>query len=157
MAILTDSGRIGIAAAIKDRPAHLAWGTGAAGGPGTEAVEATVLVAEIGRRQATLVQFVRPDATGEVIVPGGRFTASIAPTNILHMRFDFDYAEAADAVITELGVFLGTEVDPGCPPGQEYFGPAEIVDPGILFQIEHIADLERSASTRQTFDFVVTI
>jgi len=146
-----------MAVAIKERPTHMAWGTGASGGPGTEDVTATALAHEVGRRKATIVQFVTPDPAGEVIVPGGRFTSATDATNILHMKFDFDYAEAAADIINELAVFVGTEVDPACPPGQEYFVPSEIADAGILFQIEHIADLQRSPSVRQTFDFVVTI
>ena len=71
MAILTQSGRAAMAAALSTRPIHLAWGTGDPAwddAPEPESTLATGLVNEIGRRVLTLWQFVIEDANGAITV-----------------------------------------------------------------------------------------
>lgn len=51
---------------------------------------------------------------------------------------------------------VGTEVKEGLPPGQRYFEPKDIENPGILLLLEHTVPLIRTASTRETFSFVIT-
>ena len=68
-AVLTLSGRTAIATAIKARTAHMAWGSGNAGwgsSPPQPAVSDTALVAEVGRRKASQVEYVVPDAAGAI-------------------------------------------------------------------------------------------
>lgn len=159
MAILTNSGRIAMAMSVMSQPLHLAWGGGDPAWdttPQPESITATALVNEVGRRAAAYVQFCQPDVAGEIIVPTGRFSQTDQPTKHLYMRFAFDFTDAPAATIRELAVFVGTQVIGGLPPGQMYFTPAQLADPGTLLVIEHIQKFVRSAAVRQTFEFVVT-
>jgi hypothetical protein len=159
MAILTNSGRIAMATSVKSQPLHLGWGSGDAAWdtvPVAESIAATGLLNLIGLRKAAYTQYCEPDVAGEIIVPTGRFTESVDPTKHLYMRFAFDFTDAPTSTIRELGVFVGTITDPLLPGGQMYFTPAEVDAMGQLLVIEHIQKFERSASVRQTFEFVVT-
>ncbi len=51
---------------------------------------------------------------------------------------------------------VGTKVKEKVPPGQRYFEPQDIEDPGILLVLEHTVPLIRTATTRETFAFVFT-
>ncbi|MCL2020936.1 MAG: hypothetical protein FWG81_02240 [Betaproteobacteria bacterium] len=169
MAILTQSGRAAIAAAIATRPLHLAWGTGDPAwdtAPEPETTLATGLVNEIGRRALTLWQFVMPDDNGAITVndvDDPSITKSFAPslgnvpTNHLYLLFNFDFLDAPAATIREIGVFIDTVVDPALPPGQKYFAPGELHNPGILLALEHLPFFNRQPSVRQTFEQVITI
>lgn len=159
MAILTNSGRIAMAMSVKAQPIHMAWGSGNATWdttPAPELITAEALLAEVGRRKASYVNYCTPDAAGAIIVPTGRFTESATPTKHLYMRFAFDFTDAPTSIIRELAVFVGTLTDPALPSGQMYFEPGQVTDTGTLLVIEHIQKFERSASVRQTFEFVVT-
>lgn len=159
MAILTNSGRIAMAISVKAQPIHLAWGSGSAAwdaAPSPESIESTALQAEIGRRKATYVAYCEPDDDGEIIVPTGKFTESATPTKHLYMRFAFDFTDAPTSTIRELAVFVGSQTNPSLPAGQMYFEPSQVTDTGTLLVIEHIQKFDRSASVRQTFEFVVT-
>lgn len=159
MAILTNSGRIAMAESIMARPLHLAWGSG---DPNWDATPVPVqvtdsdLVDEVGRRLVSQVRYCEPDANGEIIVPTGRFREVPHPTRHLYMRFNFDFFDAPTATIREVAVFVGTKTDPSLPPGQAYFEPSQVKEPGTLLVIERTPKFERSASVRQSFEFVVT-
>lgn len=169
MAILTQSGRAAMAAAVAVRPIHLAWGTGDPAWddePEPEHTAATALTNEIGRRAITLWQFVQPDENGAIVTTDTdnpdikqAFSPSPgnAPTNHLYMLFNFDFDDASAATIREIGVFLNTEVDEALPPGQKYFTPDQITDPGILLELEHLPAFNRAPSVRQTFELVLTV
>ncbi len=171
MAILTTSGRTGIAKSIAAQAIHFAWGTGGAGWgspPPAENVAASALANEVGRRVATSVQYVVPDNGGDVIVPvfndtsGGsverRFAVSLTPTNHLYMRFNFDFSDASASTIREVAIFVGTVVQAGLPAGQKYFIPSEVQDPGTLLALENLREvIQRSPNSRQSFEFVLTI
>jgi hypothetical protein len=158
MAILTKSGRAAMAASIKAQEIHLAWGSGDAAwdaSPVPEPVTATGLVAEIGRRRVTQAQFCLPDTSGSIRVPEGRFEPSATPTNYLFLRFMFDYEDAPTAVIREIAVFVGTELDPSVPVGQDYVDVAQVVDPGQLLTLERPGRINRSSTVRQQFEQVI--
>ena len=160
MAILTFSGRTAMAVSLRVRPIHLAWGSGNAAWdttPVAETPEDTTLVAEVGRRKATFVEYLTPDENGGILLGGRNFSVSVAPTNIMHMRFDFEANEAVGSVIRELAVFIGTETRAGLPPGQEYFVPADVTNPGILLALERIPKITRLNTVRQSFDYVIII
>jgi hypothetical protein len=179
MAILTQSGRTAMAAALATRPIHLAWGTGdpewdkpawerdpADVIASIESTLDTALVNEIGRRTLTLWQFVIEDENGAITVndvddPTIKKTFSPSPnnepTNHLYLLFNFDFLDAPSATIREIGIFLNTVTDPDLPPGQRYFTPDQIVDPGILLALEHLPFFNRQPSVRQTFEQVITI
>lgn len=160
MAILTDSGRVAIARAIVAQPLYLAWGLG---NPAwdlqsdPEPIDADSLVAEIGRRRASVVGFCVPDDAGEIVtVEGGRYRQSLAPTKWVFMRFAFDFQDGGDAAIRELGVFMHVETDPSLPPGQMYFTPEQVLDPGTLLLLERIPRTPLSPSQRTTYETVFT-
>ena len=158
MAVLTDAGRTALAIALTAQPLFLAWGTGDPAWdttPVPEPTSATALVAELGRRAATTWQFVTPSPTGEIVVPTGQFTASATPTNYVYLTFAFDYADAASAIVREVGIFSGTVVAAGLPAGQVYFPPANVTNPGLLYSLQRFAAITRSANTRQSFEFVL--
>jgi hypothetical protein len=171
MAVLTNSGRVAMASALKAGTLHLAWGSGDIAWDNTfvpESITQTELVAEVGRRLATSIQYAVPDVNGDIIVPifndpesiteVRKYTVSAVPTAYLYMRFNFDYADAPSSVIREVGVFSECTTNPALPEGQKYFVPADIVEPGLLVSVQNLAhSLTRSADSRQSFEFVLEI
>lgn len=158
MAVLQDIGRIALARAVALQPIHLAWGRGLVAwneDPQPEPTNATALVGEIGRRTATHVGFVLPDPNGEIEMVAGNYTASAEPTQWVHVRVTFDFADAAGEKLRELGIFLGTQPRAGLPPGQRYFLPADIADPGQLYCLERIDAAPRNGAVRQVFEYVL--
>ncbi|WP_264704646.1 hypothetical protein [Wolbachia endosymbiont (group B) of Apotomis betuletana] len=121
-----------------------------------ELITSEKLLNELGRRTADEVLFCTGDENGELITPSGRFRPSNVPTNNLYLKFTFDLTDAANRVIRELGVMVGTKVKKELPEGQRYFEPQDIEDHGILLILEHTVPLIRTAATRETFSFVVT-
>lgn len=158
MPILTRSGRVVIAESIASRPLHLAWGLGdgAWASPPAESLDATELTEEVGRRIVTEVGFVVPDNAGDIVLPTGTFSRSVTPTNHLYCRTAFDFADASSAVIREIGLFSGTTVVDGLPPGKNYFLPSEIDNPGRLLHLENMVPIYRSPAIRPSFEIVIT-
>lgn len=161
MAILTRTGRAAIAKALKAIPSYLAWGIGDGAWSSTippENPDATALIAEVGRRKATSVDYVMPDENGTIEIPGaGLFSVSATPTRQLVYTFKFDFAEASDQTIRELGIFVNVQTNPALPPGQMYFTPDQVVQAGDLLQLEHRAPITRSPGSRETFQLLLTL
>ena len=158
-AILTKSGRIGLAAGVKDRTAHLAWGTGDPSwpeAPPPPSVDTTALVAEIARRQATSVDYCEPNLNGPIVLPEGAFVVTEQPTNHLYFRFFFEFEEGLGSVIREQAIFLDTVRASGVPDGKFYLAPSEVGNPGQLLVIQRSAPIVREITTRQLFEIVVT-
>lgn len=159
MAILTQSGRTAIAQSVKNQMIHLAWSTGDEewdNEPIPEDPTQTTLIREVGRRVVDEIVFCVGDDEGELVTPTGRFSRSDVPTNNLYIETKYDFTDAAEYTIRELGLFVGTITNPELPEGQRYFLPTDIVDPGILLLLEHSVPLIRTAATREYFCFVVT-
>ena len=158
MSVLTNTGRAVIAESIAARPIHLAWGTGDGqwDTPPAEDVAATGLINEVGRRKVFQISHVAPADDGEIVVPTGRFSPSDTSTGHLYLAFRFDFEDAADEVIREVGVFVGSQPADTVPPGKFYLLPDELADPGTLLLLENIAPLYRNAASRQTFEFVIS-
>lgn len=161
MAILTQTGRTAIAQSVKNQAIHLAWGQGQLELENYEDVlpedpTQTALIREVGRRIVDEVSYCLGDDNGDLVTPTGRFKRSESPTNNLYIETKFDFADAAEYTIRELGLFVGTVTDPELPIGQRYFLPTDIIDPGILLLLEYSVPLIRSAATRESFSFVVT-
>uniref|UniRef100_UPI003340BBBC hypothetical protein n=1 Tax=Wolbachia endosymbiont (group B) of Pilophorus perplexus TaxID=3066160 RepID=UPI003340BBBC len=121
-----------------------------------EPINSIKLLNELGRRTADEVLFCTGDENGELLTPTGRFRSSNVPTNNLYLKFTFDFTDAANQVIRELGVMVGTKIKEGLPEGQRYFEPKDVENPGILLVLEYTVPLIRTAATRETFSFVVT-
>lgn len=122
-----------------------------------ESIQASTLLHEVGRKAVDEVTFCVGDENGLLVTPTGRFTATDTPTNQLYVHATFDFEDAANETIRELGIFIGTEVADSCPPGQRYFVPADLKDPGILLVLENTVPLIRTAATREAFSFVITL
>ncbi|EAM6792309.1 hypothetical protein E0G74_00945 [Salmonella enterica] len=159
MAILTESGRAAVATAIMAQPIHLAWGSGdpswdnlPSGQP--ENAGTTALVAELGRRTAVPPSYCIPKTGGSIVVSQGQFEFSTTPTKYLYLRFAFDFKDAAQATIRELGVFVGSKVV-ASPKVANYYEPSEVTDPGQLLVLENINRLVRSQQIQQQFEFVI--
>jgi len=158
MPILTRSGRVVIAESIALRAVHLAWGLGDGAWitPPSENADATSLVSEIGRRTASEVTFVVPDAGGDIVLPTGSYSRSASPTNHLFVVTNFEFVDAQSAVIREIAVFVGSTMIPGLPEGRKYFVPSEVQSPGRMLHLENIAPIYRSPAIRENFEIVVT-
>jgi len=157
---MTDVGRAVLARGIKEQSIYLAWGTGEESwgdAPPPEDIGATALVNEIGRKVFWRCLYVLPDENGDLILPEGRYRVCENPTRHLYFEFLFDFSDGVGFTIREYGVFVGGTVQEGLSPGQTYFLPAEVQDPGILFLLKHRAPLVRSASERHTAGFVCTM
>ena len=160
MAILTKSGRVGMAEAMAAQPVFMAWGRGDpewGESPPGESVEATALNQVIGYRKAARVRFCTPDPEGDIVVSSGRFRISDTPTNHLYLQFLFDFNTAPDEVIREMGIYLGAQPNAGLPPGQEYFQPDELEHKGTLLLLEYRKPLYRDIGVRETFEYVITL
>lgn len=159
MATLQDRGRIALARALIALPIYLAWGRGSPAWDTAmepEPTNAAGLADEIGRRLLTSWQYVQPAAAGAVLLPdGSRYSASATPTKWLHLRWTFDYADAAGQVVRELGIFLGGSLAPGLPAGQRYFTPAQVSDVGDLYALERFERWTRSSSTINAQEMVL--
>lgn len=160
MAVLTTTGRTAVAVAIAARPLHLAWGGGDPSWDENmmpESLESTTLTHELGRVMAVVIGYAVPDPLGPIEVPTGFYRLSETPTNHLLLRCDFGFSDAADHVIRETGLFMDSVIAADLPPGQRYFTPDEVVDPGTLVAIEHFPPIIRSSLSREQFEFVLTL
>lgn len=173
LATLTKTGRAAMAKAISLRPLFLAWGTGdpawdAEGAELPSLVDAQTLLNEVGRRIPTIVGFVTPDDAGDIIIPKGmrtdgtvqesRYRKVEGPTPYLYVQTNYEFSDASNSVIRELGVFMDGVPVAGLPPGQRYFLPVEVADPGLLLAAQiFIPGINRSPAVRQVIDFVLPL
>lgn len=151
-------GRVLLAQLVSGQPIHVAWGEGLAAwdaAPEPEPVNASALLAEIGRRTATEVGFVEPDPNGPIETPQGNFKPSATPTRWLYIRVVFAFDEAPAARIRELGVFIGTQLQAGLPAGQRYFTPDQIANPGKLYLLDRSQQFDRNGAVRPAFEYVL--
>lgn len=157
-AVFTTDGRIVLATATKALTAHLAWGTGNPAwgdNPPTPPVNTTALVAEVGRRQATLVEFCVPDPNGAISVTEGRFAVTSTPSPLIYLKFHFEFEEAVGSTIREMAIFIGTVAASGVPPGQFYLTPSQVANPGRTLLAERRAPIVRENTTRELLEYVV--
>lgn len=172
LATLTTAGRAAIVKALKERSIHLAWGIGLSEWDAEDAVlpgltSRTELFNEIGRRAITSSAYVTPDEEGDIVIPISsesselnevRYSISDVPTPYLYIRVNYDFSDAPNAVIRELGVFMDTEVADGVPAGKKYLLPEDLSDKGILLAMQCVKPaINRSPSVRQTIEFVLPI
>lgn len=151
-------GRIAMCELIAAQPIYLALGTGDPAWddtPEPEPVDATALVAEVGRRIATEVGFVLPDTNGSIETPQGNYTLSDTPTRYLYVRTVFAFEEAADAHVREIGMFVGSVPVEGLPAGQRYFTPDQIAQPGRLLILDRSQNFEGNGAVRPAFEYIM--
>lgn len=118
----------------------------------------TALVNEVGRRIASSIEFVVPDDNGNISTPGGqRWTISTTATRYLYTSVLFDYLEAKDETIREVGIFVDGTRAAGVPEGQLYLTPDQVAEPGYLLLLDRFAGKVRSPSERQGFSYVLVI
>ena len=168
---ITDIGKAAMAKAISERTLHYAWGTGEASwDEDTKTRPAwksrTALVNEVGRRTVTRVGFVEPDAAGDILVPTVQKDGTVqvvaykmvepGPSPYLYLQVNFGFEDAANLTIREVGIFMDTVTKEGLPPGQRYFLPGEIADPGLLLAAECLdMGMNRLPSTQPVFGFIL--
>ena len=158
MMILQDAGRIALAQAFAARTLHIAIGAGLPAwdaAPEPPGSDQTTLVAEVGRRLVTDIRFVVPDPDGSISMPSGnRYNFSDTPTAWLLLQATFDYAEAQGEQVREMGLFLDGATDPALPPGQYFFTPSQVTQPGGLYALERRA-VETRSGERQSVERLV--
>jgi hypothetical protein len=173
LAVLTKGGRAAFVKAMKERPLFLAWGTGdpawdADGAELPSLVDATALTAEVGRRTAGLTAYAIPDENGSIYIPKGttpagevqaaRYSISETPTPYLYVQVSYDFGDASGAQIRELALFMDSVPVDGLPPGQQYFTPSEIADPGLMMVVQIFTPpINRSPAIRQVIEYVMPI
>lgn len=174
LATLTHTGRAAIAKAMSARPLHLAWGAGDPvwedeGAELPSLVTATALVNELGRRTPSVIGFVEPDEAGAIVIPVSVGSdGSVQEAVIVWSRTSPPPISMYSPILTTVtppmpwcgkwGVFMDTAIKEGLPPGQRYFTPAELEDPGLLLAVQIITPpMNRSASVRQSVEFVLPI
>ena len=160
MGIITDSGRSAVAQAVKDQRLYMAWGNGDENWDEAKSPEDELsirLVNEVGRKTLFRSLFVYPDDAGELVISEeSRYAISTSPTKYLYLEFDFDFRDGAGESIREIGIFMGGKIKEGLPPGQSYFTPADVIDPGTLLMLEHREKvLERTTSERCFIAYVI--
>lgn len=118
--------------------------------------DATALVNEVGRRLVFDKRFCLPDPAGDIVATSGRYRASDEPTRHIALRAAFDFADGGAAVIRETAVYIRTVTDPALPPGQRYFAPDQVTDPGTLLAIERRPPMPRDPAVQVTIDYVLS-
>lgn len=171
LATLTQSGRAAMIAALAEKTLHFAWGTG---DPAWDAdstlfpplYAATELTAEVGRRLVQIKNFCEPNPEGDITLPEGfdkdkpllsRYQSVTYPTPHLYVRVTFDYGEAWQHCIREVGLFAGGETDPALPPGQLYFEPHQVANRGLLVAARHEEPTQRDPARKDTYEFVLSL
>lgn len=171
-ATLTHIGRAALVKAVMSRPLTLAWGTGDPAWNKKDAewpslVYATALTNEIGRRVPSYAAFALPDDNGDIVVSKGvlpdgkvvkaRYRIVTEPTPYLYVRVDYDFEEGGVSLINEIGLFMDAVPKAGLPPGQRYFLPHEIEEPGLLLAAQISTPITRSPAMQQGVNFVLPL
>lgn len=99
------------------------------------------LAAETGRVSVSAIHFIVPFAEADpganfTIVDGVKYALVLEPSRMLLFLGHLPAADGAGAPIREYGIFSRCAVAAGLPPGQTYFEPGEIDDPGTLIIVK---------------------
>lgn len=101
-------------------------------------VTTEALINEVGRTKILNVSYVIPKTdladpnTADINVAGGEYAISPSPTKHLLIEAVLASANAPSATVSEIGVFLGGEVDQELPAGHPFYTPAQTISPGQL-------------------------
>lgn len=121
-----------------------------------ETEDVSTLVHEVGRRKHSTRSYVIPDSNGMIQANGQRWTSVQYETKHICITFRFEGDEAIGIDISQIMLFINTEVDPALPPGQMYFIPSQIVDPGNAYMAENLDPFPRNVGKREQFEVVIT-
>ena len=165
--VIVEDGHVVLAKVIFDSEFHLAWGDVPEGYdtssweagdvPPAEASNTTGLLQEVGRRVSTLKSFVIEDPQGTISANDSSWSVSKTPTRHVYLQFKFDAQDASNKVIRQVGIFSGTVKKDTVPIGQMFLTPSDLEDDGILFMIQNIEPNSRNASTREIYEYVITL
>ena len=160
MSIFVQNAPSAIALAVKTSGVWVAWGTGDPSWdsvPVAEPSATTSLIAEVGRRLASMTEFVVPDSAGAISVPQGNFSISSTPTSSLYVRCNFANDDAVGLSIRESAAFIGTKVKPSVPVGTDYFTPDQLDSFGVMLILSRFAKIERTSAFSASLEFVVNL
>ena len=112
--------------------------------------------------------FVTPDDEGGIVISEGlgsdgavvttRYRMVTEPTPYLYMQVAYDLTDAPNGIIRQMGIFVGSTVKEGLPPGQRFFTPDEIDEPGLLLAVEILQPaIPRNPQVRQAVEFVLPV
>lgn len=95
------------------------------------------LVSETGRVSVGAVQYVTPfdeadEASSFVMVDGAKYALVAGPSRALLFTAHLSATDGVGDPIREYALFSRCAVDPALPPGQSFFEPSQITDPGTL-------------------------
>lgn len=117
----------------------------------------TTLLNEVGRRKVTMKSFVVEDPlTGDIVANGTRWRRVETPTRHIYLMFSFDATDAVDTSIYQVGIYIGTQVDPTTPPGLYYYLPSQITENGSMYMVENLEPFPRNIGKREIFEYVIT-
>lgn len=156
--ILTDSGHIALAIAMKSKKFYLGWGTLDSGfwtdtPPREDATDKT-LKKPVGIVATENISYVKPSTTGTIETDNAKWEVSADPTKYLYMKFRFTQTQNADSVIYQLGIFSDTTFSAN--PTDQYHLATDVADWGNLVMYENISPIHRNSTTKENFEFVIT-
>lgn len=173
IATLTTAGRAAFALSVSKQALHVALAQGDPAWDNEDAVlpdtvTMTALTNEMGRRVPNIVGFVTPDENGGIVISEGlgadgaaitsRYRMVTEPSPYLYVQVAYDLTDAPTGIIRQMGIFVGCTVKEGLPPGQRFFVPDEIAEPGLLLAVEILQPaIPRNPQVRQAVEFVLPI
>lgn len=126
--------------------------------PASPDVTQVTLQNPVGYKKVLVKSFVVPDPDGTILDSvGQKFSVSLTPTPHLYLSVTFAPNEAPTAFIRELAVFLNAVTDSGLPSGQLYFTPVQVTDVGTMFSLTNRRTIQRTNTSEETFNFVITL
>lgn len=168
--VLQESGAIALAKAVFALPIHIALANGNPAQDGQSLAEivagtpsnANGVQSEVGRRRAT-VAYVSPDPAGTISVWDfatqltRTYSVSATPTRWLWVRATFESTEGVGQPIREVAIFVGGTVDAALPPGQQWFTPDQVTNPGDCYQLARMERVTLDGSRRAEHQTVLPI
>jgi hypothetical protein len=158
--ILVEKGHIKLAKEMFDEDFRLGWGTLPTAdewgnNPPAEDLDATELVAEVGRIKTQTKNYVLPDDNGLIEIDGIKWAVSTEPTKYVYMKFVFEQDMNSADTIYQLGIFSDTVPEAG-KETEDYLLPTEIDNVGELLLLENQPAVYRNSATREIFEYVIT-
>ena len=163
-ALIVDSGKVLMGRLLRNDGVegitHCALGGGDASftdpdHPPEPASAQTRLKSEFIRKAATKSAFLVEDPEGDITVDGETYAETEDETDVIAVFFRFLDYEAADRTVKEVGFFGGTVRYVAGVTGETVYGgiyhaadnpDGEVLDPGYLYEVRHIADFRKGSN-----------